>query len=273
MKTCNQCNEIKNLSDFSKYKSSKDGYKNKCKLCTNNNNKKYKERSKEYNKKYFQKNKEILTIKNKNYRKNNLVKIKAHIKLYRDKNKEHIKKKNKDYNEIKKNKIKERRKYDINFRISETLRSKIHKLLKGLNLSEKSSKTIGCSKEELKKFLEYQFDDLMNWENYGNYWQIDHVYPINLCNTSINEDIIMCFNWKNLRPLEKNYNRIKSDKLISSEIHNHLNITYNYIKENSLNHEYQKVSEKILWLSKKLKQGKNLGDKIDNPQLRLLKSK
>lgn len=32
--------------------------------------------------------------------------------------------------------------------------------------------------DDLKVHLENQFDDVMNWSNYGTYWELDHIKPI-----------------------------------------------------------------------------------------------
>ena len=78
---------------------------------------------------------------------------------------------------VRKLKIKERRQQDLNFRLSEILRSKIHKMLK--NKKTSYSKYLGCDVEMLKKWLEFRFDTNMNWTNVGEYWHIDHIIPIN----------------------------------------------------------------------------------------------
>ena len=46
----------------------------------------------------------------------------------------------------------------------------------------------------------------MTWENYGSYWEIDHIVPISWFKT--NEQVIN-YAWKlsNLQPLEKHINQ------------------------------------------------------------------
>lgn len=43
MKNCKYCNQSKNLIDFHKHKTSKDGYRNKCKICVAKQRKSYNE--------------------------------------------------------------------------------------------------------------------------------------------------------------------------------------------------------------------------------------
>lgn len=67
---------------------------------------------------------------------------------------------------------------------------------------------IGCTPEFLLGWLESQFVDGMNWENYGrddfnNYksWHIDHIKPCNCFDLSDESQLNECFHYTNLRPL------------------------------------------------------------------------
>ena len=52
----------------------------------------------------------------------------------------------------------------------------------------------------------------MNWDNYGEYWEIDHIKPISLFDLTIEDNMYKCFNYINTQPLEKIENKIKSNK-------------------------------------------------------------
>jgi 5-methylcytosine-specific restriction endonuclease McrA len=71
-------------------------------------------------------------------------------------------------------------------------------------------KNLNYSFYELIKHLENQFNKNMNWLNYGIYWEIDHIKPIKnaIKNNDINE-LINLYKLENLRPLEKEKNKIK----------------------------------------------------------------
>lgn len=266
-KHCCKCKLLKDLSNFGKLKNSKDGYRYDCNECRKlyriNNKNTISEKQKEY----YKKNKDKLLSNNKIYRKNNSDKIKEQRKEYRsrEKVKIHIKQKNIQYLPIKKMKIKMRRKTDINFQISEILRSKIHKMIKGKNTSYMNF--VGCDINWLKKWIEYQFDDNMNWKNIGSYWQIDHILPINKFNFSCDKNKRICFNWTNLQPIQSSINREKSDKL---HLHHYFNSIISIIRFNTKYKQflgYQAINESLSWLRKKLKYGKNPPDNtMDNPQ-------
>ena len=64
---------------------------------------------------------------------------------------------------------------------------------------------------ELKEHLESLFTDKMNWDNYGLFWQIDHIIPVSMFKSETPIDIVNCL--ENLRPLDKLLNNIKKDKI------------------------------------------------------------
>jgi hypothetical protein len=69
--------------------------------------------------------------------------------------------------------------------------------------------------EELKVHLELKFNNLMNWENYGMYWHIDHIIPQSTFKfiSMLDEEFLKCWALDNLQPLEAAENIRKSNKL------------------------------------------------------------
>ena len=57
------------------------------------------------------------------------------------------------------------------------------------------------------KWLEFNFDDEMTWENRGTYWEIDHTIPPQMC------DEIDAFNWSNTFPMNKSKNNSKNNSI------------------------------------------------------------
>lgn len=275
-KVCTKCNVSKNIDSFGKLNSTKDNLRYECNDCRKEYRMLVSAHIKEKNKSYYEKNKDKLLEKNKEYRNNNKQSINLQRNEYRNREevKKHIKLKQKEYLPIRKEKIKQRRKTDINFKLSEILRSKIHKMLH--NRKTTYSKYVGCDLEWLKKWLEYRFDKNMTWENFGSYWQIDHILPIHSFNFENEHEIRICFHWTNLQPLNSTENRKKSDT-----IHQHYFFN-NIVNVNRFNSRYkqflgyQVVNESLQWLRLKLRYGKNptydddkdniLSSEIDNPQ-------
>jgi len=85
--------------------------------------------------------------------------------------------------------------------------------------------TIGITFLELKKHIEEQFDESMNWNNYGSYWVVDKIIPTRFYRYSdhINGEFKKAWNIKNFRPLERiEHNR--RPKTIEFELVNKYNL-------------------------------------------------
>jgi hypothetical protein len=219
------------------------------------------EEKKKYNQIYYSENKEKILETNKDYRIKNTEKISEQKKIYNSNNKDHIQLKNREYLPIKKEKIKLKRQINLNFRLSEILRSKIHKMIKGINTSY--SNIVGCDIDTLKLWLEFQFDKNMSWDNLGIYWEIDHILPINSFNFENDDDNkFICFNWTNLQPLKREENREKSDKLLLHYYYNSIVTIHRFIQKYKKDTTgYQNINKSLYWLREKLRYGKNATDK------------
>jgi|SRR5208282_94173 len=71
---------------------------------------------------------------------------------------------------------------------------------------------IGCNKLDLEKYIANKLRDNMTFDNYGE-WEIDHIIPVSSFDFNEKENIMICFNYKNLQPLWKTENRIKYNKI------------------------------------------------------------
>lgn len=191
-KMCNKCSIEKQLIQFSKDKTRKDGYSYTCKSCKN-----------KYTKKWYDDNKGV-------------------IKEHYLENKEEVLQKRKDYYNKNKDIVLVRHKVYRNKRLEEDPLFKLRYVVKGLirdsfrnNSKSKSSKTVdilGCTISEFKEYLESKFEDWMTWDNRGLYngdynygWDIDHIIPISSAKTE--EDIIRLNHYTNLQPLCSYVNR------------------------------------------------------------------
>lgn len=117
-------------------------------------------------------------------------------------------------------------------RIAHNLRTRLRHLV--VRKDKSTLEYLGINKNEFKEWLEYQFDENMNWDNYGSYWQIDHVTPCASYDLTSEDNIYKCFNWTNMRPLEKKENNIKNNKIINDEILNHSKIVKKFKKEKNI---------------------------------------
>jgi len=88
MKYCNTCSTTKDISEFSKDKSRKDGFRSKCKLCVKQYRKENAEKIKAYNKEYKEDHAEEVVAYNKKYREDHPEETAAYNKKYREDNPE-----------------------------------------------------------------------------------------------------------------------------------------------------------------------------------------
>jgi len=188
-KICSVCKNEKNIDDFHKSKSSKDGFRWDCKDCRKIErkiyNQKNNQKNKEYKKKYYELNKETIQTYNKEWSKNN-------PKYQGEYHKEKMKK-------------------DPIFHMSQKLRSRLRDYLKKNKISKKNSlfEILGCTPVDLKKYLEEKFYDGMSWDN-RSLWDIDHIIPLSSAKTIHEVEILS--HYTNLQPLWRIENLKKSNK-------------------------------------------------------------
>jgi hypothetical protein len=189
-----------------------------------------KEKIKEYTKKWRKENKEKWrnAIRNWRLKPENKEKMRqytrtgyvrhkakklAYFKKWREENRAKWNKISRDY-------VRERRKKDRAFALSRSLRTRVAKALKKKHNSKlnNSITLIGCSSEELRKYIEEQFQEGMTWENYGFYgWHVDHIIPCASFDLSDPEQQKKCFHYTNLQPLWASDN-LKKNKFILGDI-------------------------------------------------------
>jgi hypothetical protein len=166
---CNKCNEKKDIKDFykSSHPSHSQGYITPCKKCLKNQQKS----------KYTG-----------DYHKNRLQNLSPEQKLLRTQ-------------QLTENARKRRK--DPNTKLKEALRARIYNNMRN-NKNNTSLEYLGCSIDEYKIHLQNQFTPEMNWENWGSYWEIDHIVPLSKGGT---------FHFSNTQPLTITENRKKSNKI------------------------------------------------------------
>ena len=107
----------------------------------------------------------------------------------------------------------ERRKTDSLYKLVGNLRRRLLIAVKGK--SEKSAATmrlVGCTRQELRCYLEALFTEGMTWENYGK-WHVDHIIPCAAFDLTDPEQQRKCFNFHNLQPLWAPDNHKKGAKV------------------------------------------------------------
>lgn len=178
--------------------------------------KEIKEYHKEYYKKWSKKYPEKKKQGQKRWREKNKEKLREDGKKYY--NREYFRNYQKKlswkqyYNTRRKNR------YKINpkFRLDNCIGSMISTCLKGEKAGKCWEEIVGYTIEDLMKHLEKQFVSEMTWDNYGNYWTIDHKKAKSLFHYKNPEDkeFKECWALKNLQPMEKIENIKKGNRYI-----------------------------------------------------------
>ncbi len=109
-------------------------------------------------------------------------------------------------------------KEDPKFRLDLNMANYIRQSLKDKKAGRGWESLVGYTLKDLIKHLESRFDKNMTWENYGNYWQVDHIFPRSLFKYTCPEDseFKKCWALENLQPLEKTANLRKSNKILQN---------------------------------------------------------
>jgi hypothetical protein len=196
MRKCNACKIEKPLDEFLKDKTRSLGYSYRCKICS----------SQIHKEKYYGKYLPTRRGKYNEYYKERYINKTEEEKAKDREYQKTWEKENKD--KVAGYKRKYRKENPI-FKLKENIRTRIYLSLQGKNKSTSTTKLLGCSIEEYKIYLEKQFNEDMNWENYGTYWEIDHkkeLYRFDLSDSIQQKE---AFHFTNTQPLPVEENRKK----------------------------------------------------------------
>ena len=179
-----------------------------------NNKVKRKEKMKEW----YDLNKDKVKKRTKSHYENNKDLRKSQMKSYQVVNKDKIKDYQKTWRESNKNtrnvKRRERTRYDVQYKLSGSLRRRLRCALRGNYKSGSAVKDLGCTIDELKTYLESKFLNGMTWDNYGlRGWHIDHIKPLSSFDLSDRKQMLEACHYTNLQPLWAKDNLVKSDNL------------------------------------------------------------
>jgi len=113
------------------------------------------------------------------------------------------------------------------------IRTRIYNCLRYKNKTKHSVEYLGCSSHDYYKWI-FKYNNNYNLDNHGSVWHIDHVIPLSKFNLNIQEEQIIDFNWKNTMTLSWNENLTKNNKILKSQIEEHIKKLVEYHKENKL---------------------------------------
>ena len=188
--------ELCRLRQRERYQKDKEKHIKYTKTWLENHPKKVKVKRSLSHEKWYKANKEKILKDNKTWRDNNKDKVRN---WHNDREKSRI-----WYSDKLKN--------DPNFRLRSYTSSRIHAMLQGKKTTS-THELLGCDIQFYKEYLEKQFQQDMTWANHGAIWEIDHIIPVSQFDLNDHKHQKLAFHWSNTRPLYKQNNRDRRDRL------------------------------------------------------------
>jgi Zn ribbon nucleic-acid-binding protein len=223
VKFCPTCNQEKNITEFNKNKTRKDGYQRECRECNHtHHNKHYRTKKSPRLKENLKEGYKICTGCKQELPLNNFKPGKGRFGVgatckicFNKKWNEYQKQtgQNKKHNKLK-------RQTNPQWKLKANLRGRYLDALKRhtsggkVNKYHSAIELIGCDIEFYKQYLEQQFKPDMTWGNHGILWEIDHIKPcasFDLTDTNQQKE---CFHHLNTQPLYYSDNRSKGSKYL-----------------------------------------------------------
>jgi hypothetical protein len=195
-KRCNGCQEERAFSEFSKKKAGKYGLRARCKRCE--------------------------ALDAHSFRKSNPEKARATLRKWRENTPVERRR------DIR-NRSNAKRMKNPTVKLASTLRKQLSEILKRKGIQKRADlsalELVGCTVQNLKSHLEGQFQEGMNWGNYGvqraggqPMWHIDHIVEVYRFDLKKDEDIKRCFHYSNLRPMWAIENIRRSRKSVRDKL-------------------------------------------------------
>nr|CAI9751321.1 HNH endonuclease [uncultured phage]CAI9752181.1 HNH endonuclease [uncultured phage] len=218
-KICTSCKQDLDIKQFNLCLSNVDGHEARCRYCQNNSNAKlkyYQERRTEtkpiITHKICSNCKQDLDIENFHVNKNTRDGYNAWCRFCQSEyGKSYYKNTLESRKEIRKEH--NRKSYirsceDPMLKLNNNMTRNIYMALKSNKAEQHWEDLVGYTLQDLKEHLEKQFDDNMNWDNQGSYWELDHIIPKNQFSYTSSDDhnFKICWSLMNLRPLSRDDN-------------------------------------------------------------------
>jgi hypothetical protein len=238
-KKCNRCGEVKPTSEFHTDNHRPDGKQARCKQCSSELYRAWKEENPDYHKQWRVDNQDRIKEVDSLWRSQNKDRIRENGARWRAENPEHVKEYNREWREENKDehreatyqwrknnpdKVREARrrlhqkvKDDPRHKVDTAIRAGMHVGITGGSKAGRKWETlVGYTVDDLMSHLEKQFAPGMTWGNYGRGgWHIDHKIPRSAFNYNTPDDIDFkrCWALENLQPLWEKENISKGAKL------------------------------------------------------------
>ena len=99
--------------------------------------------------------------------------------------------------------------------IANVLRKRIYSALKNNARRGSAVRDLGCSILQFRSYIENQFEEGMNWDNYGKLhgrWQLDHIRPLSSFDLTNRDQFLQAVHYTNYQPMWAEDNLAKSNR-------------------------------------------------------------
>lgn len=201
MKICNQCKQLRPLSEYNKDRTGVNGLSGRCRSC-----------KRAYEKEYEATHKEAIAKRKKAYLQRPEVKArdKAYHRVYNQSGRNNMER----INAYRRKHQKQRYAIDPVYKLRALLRTRLNMAIDCGCKGGSAVRDLGCSLVFFKGYIEGKFQEGMTWENRGlgkGCWHLDHVVPLKAFDLTDREQFLKAHHYTNYQPLWSIENILKSD--------------------------------------------------------------
>lgn len=98
------------------------------------------------------------------------------------------------------------------------------------NPSSAYAKYFGLDIEFFREWIAIQFKNSLSWDNFAEKWQFDHIVPVAYFDYSIEEDLLLCWNFINIRVERIEHNKVRGNRIDVMAVRTYFEDLYNRTK-------------------------------------------
>lgn len=98
------------------------------------------------------------------------------------------------------------------------------------NKSSTYARFFGLDIEYFREWIALQFNGDLSWENFAEKWQFDHIVPVAYFDFSNEEDLLLCWNFINIRVERIDFNKTRGNRIDVMGVRTYFEDLYNKTK-------------------------------------------
>ena len=102
---------------------------------------------------------------------------------------------------------------DIRFRQKRKWQQALRRYVLEKNVSEGYAIYFGLDIESFRQWIQIQFTQDLNWDNFASAWQFDHIVPVAYFDFNNEEDLKLAWNFINIRVEKHDLNKVRGNRI------------------------------------------------------------